>query len=222
MIRPLVAFTVFIAFFNCAFASEERGLYVNLNNDTIRGKIKVYECIIPGAKTVRIDNIYDRQFKMLFVDALGNAHDLTPDTVNAVIIFDGESKGVYQKCKTFTWDRIFLKYDVYGKARLLHGYYGDQLGTDSFAMEHKKLNGTCALRSPRYYLQKEEGKITAADDVFLKKFLYKFFSDVPELVEKIKTGIYKDEDLKTMIMEYNYWALNGHGPDLVAPSDKKY
>ena len=214
---------ILLAFTSHCFASQERGLYVNLNNDTIRGKIKVYECLINGSETTRFDNMYDRQFKMLFIDSLGKAHDLTPDTVRAVLIFEGESRGLYQSCKTFEAGPVFLKYEVYGKAKLFCGFYNDPLGKGNFGTENQShFNGTCAFMSPRFYVQKDDGKLTSLSDVFFKKFFCGLFADVPALVEKIKSGEYKEKDLKTIVMEYNYWARNGHAPDLGAPSEKKY
>lgn len=52
-------------------------------------------------------------------------------------------------------------------------------------------------------LQKRDGRVTEVPALGFKKILSNFFSDYPDLVDKIKTGDYSQKDLSEIINSYN-------------------
>jgi hypothetical protein len=99
-------------------------------------------------------------------------------------------------------EKVFLKLEIDGAVKLFTSY--------TTQSSPGMYNGATGSMSPgttynieKFVLKKGNGRLTRPRGITFRKDMSEFFSDCPELVERIQGRVLKKGDLEIMVREYN-------------------
>ena len=112
---------------------------------------------------------------------------------------------------------IFLKLEEDGLVKLFS--YEVQNHSGGFGAAGAVASAAITYSYDRYVLQYNKLPLQQVRGISFRRDMMEFFSDCPELVEKIDQRIYRKQDLQKIVKEYNHYRLGSAGPD--AATQKK-
>ncbi len=97
---------------------------------------------------------------------------------------------------------IFQKLEIDGELKLFNYYYTQQTGGGYNASTGVAM-GSYSYTVERYILQKGDGELKRLKGWTFKKDMAEFFSDCPDLVERVESKDFRKGDLESMVRCYN-------------------
>jgi len=172
-------------------------------NDTIEVMIHV-----PVNSFTDEPNLEKLQFKVVYYDSTGQKIKLRPDHARGFSFTYGTHKilmlSVYNSLELGVFDptgnNIFLHQIIDGKLKMFIYY-----NTAYYPLPNT-LTGTLGIyhyQTDRCILQKGDGELKRTRTSGFKKDMAEYFSDCPELVEKIMNTEYDEIDMKSIVDFYN-------------------
>jgi hypothetical protein len=98
--------------------------------------------------------------------------------------------------------RAFLKLEIDGALRLFT-YYFTQNSPGMYNSATGTMSGGTYYNVDKFVLQKKNGPLKQPRGISFRKDMSEYFSDCPELVERIQKRDLRKGDLEIMVMEYN-------------------
>ncbi len=205
-------FSLFITFLvsipSFALVSKCKGYYISVNNDSVACTFD-----IPIDRSVKTPIYLELQKRVVCVQsATGKKLSLAPKKI-ARYVFDFDSSQVEMKSIPFGRKsaRIFVKKEVSGYLTI-YSYYTEnearpQSGFTYYGAYNSGYgNGMYSVRTgifQNFLMQKEGGQVVLIDGLNFKAAMSGYFSDVPELAEKIRKGDYTKKMIRSIGNEYN-------------------
>lgn len=178
-------------------------LAITANAERVEGEIYIGNDTIDCLIRVRVDPIFDdpiieyQQRELIYFDENGNKHKAKPADIDGYrfkyasqeyimksVILDLPSQREKKKKQT-----LFLKQLVDGNLKLYNIYYSN-LVFSGFVNEN-------------YILQDSGGECSAVTNINFKRSMMKYFSDCPQLSNKIKKEEYIYTDIIGVVKYYN-------------------
>src|SRR5688572_3920908 len=131
-------------------------------------------------------------------DAKEISFDLNGQTIRMISVNDDlglQSLFASQK-------RAFLKLEIDGALRLFT-YYFTQHSPGMYTGSPGGMTGGTYYNVDKFVLQKKNGPLKQPRGISFRKDMSEYFSDCPELVERIQKRDLRKGDLEIMVMEYN-------------------
>jgi len=98
--------------------------------------------------------------------------------------------------------KIFLKLEIDGKVRLFTSFF-TQNSPGMYNASTGMSTGGYMYNVERYVLQKDNSQLERPRGISFRKDMSEFFSDCPELVQKIQKRDFRKGDLELIVKEYN-------------------
>jgi hypothetical protein len=99
-------------------------------------------------------------------------------------------------------EKVFLKLEIDGVVKLFTCYL-TQSSPGTYNATTGVMSPGASYNVERFVLKKGNGSLTRPRGISFRKDMSKFFSDCPELVERIESRDLKKGDLELMVMAYN-------------------
>ena len=194
------------AFAQSHFIEQQvEGRIVTLNGDTIVGRVSV---------TDEIRN----QKRVIFLNAEGEPRTYMPDQIKSYA-FGYSILETWYESMYFRGDdmwkqkQIFLARPASGPVKL-YAYYTRGTSNEvvalnmlgGMAMGMPGTGGNLSMEMKVYYMLERPGQpMQAVNRMNFKKEGSAYFSDYPELAERISSGKLKKKDIEEVVKEYNEW-----------------
>jgi hypothetical protein len=184
---------LFIVFYLCVTVIQAQdadyfsGYVITKNNDTIYGKLKFVEPFLYYIKTdAKFNKEENVPIEKYSADAI-TGFSIGQTTYHSVrfLQFNNTTKVVFMRLvldgdvKLYTW-----------KVNVTQETYEQQSHADV---------------SHSYLMKKNESEAFSVPRVGFKSQAANYFSDYPDLWEKIKKGFYRRSDLEEIVTKYNQW-----------------
>lgn len=98
--------------------------------------------------------------------------------------------------------KVFLKLEIDGNLKLFNSY-ATQQSPGMYNASMGMSTGGYSYSVERYVLQKGNGELFRPRGISFRKDMSAFFSDCPELVQKIQNKDFRKGDLELIVKEYN-------------------
>lgn len=180
-----------------AHAKKVKG-WIYRNNEKVEVTFKIQFGLGSGPVYQQIQN------RVVYFDKSGKRNVLKPeDATEFRFEYNGEEvrmisvDGDLEDGAPMTWgSRIFLKLEIDGMVRLYRHDYTQTNYSSTMAM-------STSYNVERYLLQKGDGKLKRPRTLTFKKDMVQYFSECPELCDKIESKEFKKRELESIVEYYN-------------------
>nr|NQU89140.1 hypothetical protein [Bacteroidota bacterium] len=203
---------VLLIFLGMIFTTKVDAKKVNgqiiYENDTIDVIIK-----LPVSLFSQKINYEKLQKKVQYYDSNGKKIKLLPDEAREIrFTYDGEDIRMLSRLNTLknrnvfsSGTHIFLRLKNDGKLKLFEYHYtesnGPAINTESSG--NTTVTGGTTYSIEKYILQKGNGELKKPRGIIFRKDMMEYFSDCPELSQKIEQRELKKRDLESIVRLYN-------------------
>lgn len=202
----IIIILLVISIISLGKSKNAEGYIVTLNQDTIYGSFK-----IKTDKNKKL--IYAKtQVKIVFFDQDGKKTVYEAGAIKSFYFFYDFETLTFKTVPYFKKGKLFMKV-ISEKGNLkLYQFYPDSEKRLSSVYELAEyaysLGGGGFGEKYFFYIIKPDGTILLMGKHTPKQRIYSFFTDYPELAEKIDSRQYKYTDVYRLVREYNAWKLN--------------
>lgn len=180
-----------------AHAKKVKG-WIYRNNEKIEVTFKIPFGIASGPVYERIQN------RIVYFDQNGKRNVLKPEDAKEFRFdYEGEEirmvsvNGDLEDGAPMTWgSRIFLKLEIDGMVKLYRHDYTQTNYSSTMAM-------STSYNVERYLLQKGNEKLKRPRTLTFRKDMLQYFSECPELCDKIESKEFKKRELESIVEFYN-------------------
>jgi hypothetical protein len=205
--RPLLLIFSFVLFQQYALAllAAKEGYYVTMDNDTVRGTIKIRVDFNDEPYFFRI------QYGAFYEDSTGNVIQLDPDHVKCFVFFHKIEYIKFVSLEYYSNYRMFLRaINEQGHVKLYQHYKNVvDTRTDFHSLSMYLLEYPASSEEDFFFLTKPDGTSVKYGKYSGKKNISRFFADYPVLHKKIQRGLYGYTAVYMMVREYNRWKAEG-------------
>lgn len=180
---------------------EKDGYYVTMQGDTVYGKIKVRIDYLEELFFARI------QYGAFYEDSLGNLIRLKPEEISSFSFHHKYEQVTFVSHEYYNNYRLFLHALNQEGAVKLYAHYKNVVDTrtDYGSLATYLLEFPSSSERDQFLLTKDDGSAVKYSKYSGKKSIAQFFSDYPELHQKIQRGLYGYTSVYRMVREYNNW-----------------
>jgi hypothetical protein len=207
-LKTTLSIILFVLVMQTMHATEAKGYYITLNNDTVYVKFKIPLGFFDG--DIRHNAL---QSKITYFDSLGKKQIIRPNGAKGYYFEYLGEKFLFVSLKNTiglwssldnTTDYIFLSIKIEGPLRL-YSYYYTQSTPGRY--NGSSFSGGSSSVEEGYVLQKSGKDIFKPSSLFFKRDMMAYFSDFPELAQKIEKKELKNNNMEEIVKEYNQWVL---------------
>jgi len=175
-----------------------------------QGKVVNVTIKIPSFTFFMSSSSYEQlQYKVKYFDEAGNKHILRPDYADEIQFEDGgqlvrmlSRPNTLNLGNIFNMSKnIFLKLEVDGELKLFSYFYTSR--SPGMYTGAGMMMGGYTYTVERFILQKGNGNLKRPRTLTFRKDMADYFSDCPDLVNKIENKYFKQNDLNSMVAYYN-------------------
>lgn len=202
MNKRLLIIAILLIFFNQVEAKKIPGYFISNSNDTVRVTFN----ISVSSTRPYFDSM---EWRIKYYDAKNKKHILLPNMAREISLnYKGKQFIMLSEKNTLGFvgsptrehEYIFLHLLKSGKV-MLFKYYRKAPGpgmNNEFGGESAYFYG-----ADDYILKKGQQALFKVRDITFKKDMSEYFSDDPDIVQKIEDKTYKIRDIEEMVDEYN-------------------
>lgn len=211
MKKILLCFSLFFLLFSPVFAKKVPGYFISNKGDTIQVHFRLSVSLLGEPSYSNLQN------KAVYFNQQGEKHVLRPaaareigffyknDTVRMLSRFNS----IGLPAPLFHNDgKVFLKLEADGQVKLFSYKQKSQGGFGSSGMP---VGLGFSYAYERYVLQYGSNPLLQVKGISFRRDMMDFFSDYPELVEKIDQRMYRKENLALIVKEYNHYKDSSKG-----------
>lgn len=212
MKKILLCFSLFFLLFSPAFGKKVPGYFISNKGDTVQVYFRLSVSLLRGEPS------YSRlQNKAVYFNQQGEKHVLRPSAAREICIFYKNDtvrmlsrfNNIGLPTPLFHYDgKVFLKLEADGLVKLFSYKQKSQGGFGSSGLP-AGLGFSYAYE--RYVLQYGSNPLLQVRGISFRRDMMDFFSDYPELVEKIDKRMYRKEHLALIVKEYNHYRDSSKG-----------
>lgn len=203
--RKLIFITVIGLIFTLRLEAKKIEGQIFNKNDTVNVTMN-----IPIKFFTQEPNYEKLQYKIKYFDSTGVKKVLRPeDAVEIRFTYEYEKIRMLSRQNTLGLgnifsmsSNIFLRIEIDGDLKLFNYYY-TQSSPEMYNASTGITTGGYSYSVEKYILQKGDGELKRPKGLAFKKDMIEYFSDCPELVDKIESKDFRKNDLESIVRFYN-------------------
>lgn len=204
MRKIFITLIFFFTFVSVVFARKIKGQIVSINGT----REVVFN--IPFRFLSKDPNYQRLQFKVKYYDESGKQLTLKPDDAQEIRFTIGnETVRMLSRINTLgggslfsTLRNIFLRLEIDGPLKLFHYYY-TQTSPGMYSGSTGAMTGGYSYSVENMILQKGNGELKQPRSLSFRKDMRDYFSDCPDLTEKIDSKDFRRADMEAIVIYYN-------------------
>jgi len=201
--KKIVLLILLGLFVNKLYAKKVEGQIIT-QNDTINVTFN-----IPMKLFTQEPNYERLQYRIKYYDSLNQKKILRPDQAKEIrFLHKNEEIRMLSRYNSLGFSsffsmnsNIFLKLEIDGELKLFNYYYSEN-SPEMYNSATNTFTGANSYSIERYILQKGNGELKRPKRLMFRKDMMEYFSDCPELSQKIEMKELRKKDLEAIIRFY--------------------